>query len=161
MFRRYLQSGFCYATDTVHKIKIVLRYATNDIKQHSFDGVKCYGKLVHVYDGDTFKAVVYNKGQIQKLTFRPVGYDTPEMRPPRDLPDKETHIAKAHEARRHFITLCGGIDSYIFLRCGPFDKYGRVLVQLYRRRCAERSINDMMLDSGLAKVYTEGKKTTR
>ena len=158
MFRRCFQSGFSYTADTFHKF--VLRHANNDIKQHTYDGLKCYGKLVHVYDGDTFKAVVYLKGQIKKLTFRTAGYDTPEMRPPRDLPNRQKHIDKAHAARKNFIDLCGGIHSYVFLRCGPFDKYGRVLVTLFRRRHAERSINDLMLESGHAKVYTGGKKTS-
>jgi endonuclease YncB( thermonuclease family) len=122
------------------------------------DGVERYAKLVHVYDGDTFRAAMIHNNRIKKLTFRPVGYDTPEMKPLKSMPNRETHIRLAKEARAHLIELCGGIDSYVFIKCHKFDKYGRVLATVYRTRYSKKSINQMMLDSGLANAYDGGTK---
>tara|TARA_Y100000389_G_C17470594_1_gene530214 strand:+ start:6631 stop:7110 length:480 start_codon:yes stop_codon:yes gene_type:complete len=145
-----------YAKDCYHKY--ILRKATDAIKPFNMDGVKCYGVVVNVYDGDTFKAVVYHNGLMKKLTFRPVGYDTPEMKPLKSMENRDIYIEKAKEARQKFIDLCGGIHSYVFLRCGKYDKYGRVLVHVTNRRYSRKTINDLMLDSGLANPYNGGTK---
>jgi len=122
------------------------------------DGVQCYGVVVNVYDGDTFRAVVYHNGLMKKLTFRPVGYDTPEMKPLKSMENREIHIEKAKEARQKFIDLCGGMNSYVFLRCGKYDKYGRVLVHVTNRRYSRKTINNLMLESGLSNPYNGGTK---
>jgi endonuclease YncB( thermonuclease family) len=145
-----------YFKDSYHKY--VLRRATDSLKQYNMDGVQCYGVLVNVYDGDTFRAVVFHDGRMKKLTFRPVGYDTPEMKPPKSMENREAHVDKAKEARQKFIDLCGGMHSYIFLRCGKYDKYGRVLVHVTNRRYSRKTINDLMLESGLANPYNGGTK---
>jgi endonuclease YncB( thermonuclease family) len=145
-----------YVKDCYHKY--LLRKATDAIKPFNMDGVQCYGVIVNVYDGDTFRAVVYHNGLMKKLTFRPVGYDTPEMKPLKSMENREIHIEKAKEARQKFIDLCGGIHSYVFLRCGKYDKYGRVLVHVTNRRYSRKTINDLMLGSGLANPYNGGTK---
>lgn len=145
-----------YVKDSYHKF--VLRKCTDNIKQFSMDGVHCYGVLVNVYDGDTFRACVYHNGIVKKLTFRPTGYDTPEIRPLKKIQNRDAHIAKAKEARQKFIDFCGGVGSYVYLQCGKYDKYGRVLVRVSNRRYSTKSINDLMLESGLANVYDGGTK---
>jgi len=145
-----------YFKDCYHKY--LLRKANDSIKPYNMDGVQCYGVLVNVYDGDTFKAVVYHNRRFKKLTFRPIGYDTPEMKPLKSMENREAHIEKAKEARQKFIDLCGGMHSYIFLRCGKYDKYGRVLVHVTNRRYSRKTINDLMLESGLANPYNGGTK---
>lgn len=142
--------------DLYHKFK--LRNVDDGFKPFNMDGVERYAKLVHVYDGDTFRAAMIHNNRIKKLTFRPVGYDTPEMKPLKSMPNRETHIQLAKEARAHLIELCGGIGSYVFIKCHKFDKYGRVLATVYRTRYSEKSINQMMLDSGLANAYDGGTK---
>ena len=153
-----MRSSYMYnfLRDSYHKL--LLRRADDSVKQFSMEGVQCYGVLVSVYDGDTFRAVIHANGHLKKMTFRPIGYDTPEMRPPKVMENRERHIEKAKEARQKFIELCGGMHSYVFLRCGKFDKYGRVLVHVSNRRYSRRTINDMMLESGLAQMYHGGKK---
>jgi endonuclease YncB( thermonuclease family) len=138
--------------------KYLLCKANDTIKQFSMDGVQCYGVVVNVYDGDTFRAVVYHNGLMKKLTFRPVGYDTPEMKPLKSMENREIHIEKAKEARQKFIDLCGGMNSYVFLRCGKYDKYGRVLVHVTNRRYSRKTINNLMLESGLSNPYNGGTK---
>ena len=142
--------------DLYHKFK--LRKVDDALKPFNMDGVERYAKIVHVYDGDTFRAALIHNNKVKKLTFRPVGYDTPEMKPLKTMPNRDTHIRLAKEARDHLIKLFGGIGSYVFIKCHKFDKYGRVLATVYPTRWSDKSINQMMLDSGLANEYDGGTK---
>lgn len=144
--------------DMYHKFK--LRLASDTKKAYSMDGHKCVAKIVNVYDGDTFKACLYHEKKVKKLTFRPIGYDTPEMRPPKKMENRELHIQKAKEAREYLCQLFGGIGGYIFIHCHGYDKYGRVLCTMYKSRWKrKKSINQMMLDSGQGIKYEGGTKT--
>ena len=42
-----------------------LKNATNELPLFSFKGIKCNAKIVDVYDGDTFKAVIYYDNKIK------------------------------------------------------------------------------------------------
>ena len=150
-----MASCFCFG-DLYHKFK--LRNVDDTFKPFNMDGVERYARVVHVYDGDTFRGALIHNNRIKKLTFRPVGYDTPEMKPLKSIPNREFHIRQAKEARAHFIHLCGGIGSYVFVKCHNFDKYGRVLVTVYPSRYSAKSINERMLESGLANEYDGGTK---
>lgn len=134
-----------------HKYK--LKNSSDDVVKYSMNDVTCYAKLVNVYDGDTFRACVYHNGRIKKLTFRPVGYDAPEMKPSKSMENRDEYIIKAKEAREYFISACGGIGSFIFVHCHEYDKYGRVLVTVYKKREDNNTINSIMLDSGLVNAY--------
>jgi len=150
---------YTFFRDMYHKYYI-LRGVTDKLKAFNMDGVKLFGKIVNVYDGDTFRACIHHNGIVKKLTFRPVGYDTPEMRPLKSIANREKHIDKAKDARQKFIEISGGVGAYVFLQCHMNDKYGRILVTLYKRRNRKRdkSINQLMIESGLANVYDGGKK---
>jgi endonuclease YncB( thermonuclease family) len=145
-----------YIRDRIHKY--LLKTVTDKVKPFNMDNVKVYGMIVNVYDGDTFRACVYHNGVIKKLTFRPLGYDTPEIRPLKSIENREAHIQKAIEARKRFIEISGGVGSYVFLCCGNNDKYGRVLVTLYKKRKSTKSINQLMIESGVANIYGGGTK---
>ena len=46
----------------------------------------------------------------------------------------------------------------IKIECFDFDKYGRLLVNVWNM-VDEKSINDIMIEEGYAKSYDGGKKT--
>lgn len=155
-----------------------LRNATDKVPPFCLDGYKGWAKIVNVYDGDTFRACIYKNNRLMKFTFRPIGYDAPEMRPRLDTPNREKHIEQAKEARTHFIqlvnykdppnnpprniscfTICDceeSYDSFVYIDCKKNDKYGRTLVTLYKKPGDEISINSQMLSSSLVLPY-EGK----
>ena len=62
--------------------------------------------VVSVYDGDTFTIATYNymntEKQIVRIKCRMLGIDTPEMKPPKNQPDRIDEIAKAKESK----TIC-------------------------------------------------------
>ena len=155
--------------------KYLLSKATDDIPLFNLDGYKGWAKIVNVYDGDTFRAVVYKNNRILKFTFRPIGYDAPEMKPRKDTPYRDRHIDLAHKAKNYFMELVNfdpnlekikynyctscaccderKINGLIFIHCQKNDKYGRVLVTIYNNPGDVVSINSLMLTSGYVLPY--------
>lgn len=128
------------------------------IPYFSFAGLEVDAKIVSVYDGDTFTAVFPYRGQLIKYRVRGYGYDTPEMKPPRNQENREAEKAAAVTARQHFLDLCGkSPDGLVQLHLKEFDKYGRLLAVLYNK-VDSTSINDMMIASGHAVAYDGGTK---
>lgn len=148
----------------------LLRNANDNIKNFNLENYKGWIKVVNVYDGDTFRACLSLHGKILKFTFRPIGYDAPEMKPRLDTPQREIHKKQAIEAKEYFQKLIGfdqeqstccslySYSSMIYVHCYKNDKYGRVLVEMFKNEYDKLSINKMMLDSGLVQPYDGGTK---
>ena len=49
------------------------------------------------------------------------------------------------------------LDKFIIIKCGKFDKYGRLLADVYDENKTEH-INKWLIDSGFANVYDGGTK---
>ena len=136
-----------------------LNQSTNEIPLFTFAGMKCYGKVVDVYDGDTFKVCLYHDNKIIKINCRAFGYDSFEMKPKLNIIDRDAHIKKAKEAKQYLTDLLEATNHIIYVHCYKFDKYGRVLVMLYSKKSSIKSINDIMIETGHGIPYYGGKKT--
>tara|TARA_Y100000389_G_C17391468_1_gene480115 strand:- start:587 stop:1057 length:471 start_codon:yes stop_codon:yes gene_type:complete len=145
-----------------------LKKASNEIPLFSFDGCICKAKIVDVYDGDTFKCAIYHKNEIIKINCRTLGYDSHEMKPRLNIPNREEHIKKAKEARKKFIELTTTNNGLIYIDCKKYDKYGRVLVDVYidknsyihsQNKSVKDTINNIMIKEGHGVPYQGGKKT--
>ena len=136
-----------------------LRKATDSIPKFSFKGKSFKGKIVRVYDGDTFWACFYLDNKIIKYNFRCLGYDSPEMKP-KNKSDGEKQAEKeaAGIAKNEFINFCKTDDDLVILKCHEFDKYGRILVEVYGKDKIT-SINKKMIDGGYGYPYNGGTKT--
>ena len=136
-----------------------LQQCTNDIPQFSLAGLHTLVKIVDVYDGDTFRACFFMSDDAStavKFSCRAQGYDSPEIRPRRNIPDRDAVIAAARAARDHFKKLVRfDSDTLVEATFGKFDKYGRPLVTLYLDGV---NINDSMVESGHGYEYHGGKK---
>lgn len=149
--------------------KHAYRNASDAIPNFSLDGYKGWAKIVNVYDGDTFRACVYVHDRVLKFTFRPLGYDAPEMKPRLDTPNREEHKKNAVIARDYFKDLvsydgeettkpgCCFVcttkgNGLVYLECYKNDKYGRTLVNVFKHP-GTKSINQLMIDSGLVQEY--------
>ena len=146
-----------------------LKNSNDNIKIFNLDGYKGYIKIVNIYDGDTFRAVVRIHNRNLKFTFRPIGYDAPEMKPRLDTPNRDNHIKQAHQAKKYFEDLISYDNKYkgccfcksqniVYAECYKNDKYGRVLVNIFHEKGFKKSINTMMLESGLTMEYDGGTK---
>lgn len=115
----------------------------------SFDGKTFNAKVVDVYDGDTITVCFSYRGELQRYKVRMLGYNSPEMRPPKKQANRDLEIAAAVEARDELRRLIDG--KIIKLACGRFDMYGRILGQVYKSYV---DINQHMIDNGFGMAYT-------
>ena len=150
--------------------KFILNRHKDEAKLFSLEGRLCLYKVVDVYDGDTCTVIMKNFGKVHKWKVRMHGYDSPEMKP--SLKDKNRDIekAKAILAKEYLINLVGmseqgccrgGGGGFVYIKCGKFDKYGRLLGTLYKSRwriSRQKSINQLMIEKGHGYPYDGGTK---
>lgn len=113
-------------------------------------------KIVDVYDGDTVRGVFEHNGQYNKWTIRMYGYDSPEMRPSKKLENRDEIKAKAIESRDYLRSKI--LNKTIYLHCLDFDKYGRVLANIYTEDLGTVSVNDHMVEMNYGYKYFGGTK---
>jgi endonuclease YncB( thermonuclease family) len=136
----------------------------------TLNGIKTYARLVDVYDGDTVTCVFPILGDnYYKFNIRLNGIDTAEI--------KSENKLKALEARHKILEyLCknytlkedcsrSDIQNFlkqntiiVWIKCYNFDKYGRILGDIYNDKDTKESISDMLLQVNLAYKYNGGAK---
>lgn len=109
---------------------------------------ECIAKVVSVYDGDTISVIFKYKNEYHKWNCRLDGVDTPEMKSKSAL--EKAAAIRARDFLREQI-----LGKLVKLKCGDFDKYGRLLVQILKDG---ECVNESMIQNGHAKVYTGGAK---
>ena len=123
------------------------------IKEFSLNGRKCEGKVVSVYDGDTVKLVFplteQEPDRLYKWNCRLINVDTPEIRT-RNLREKEFGKAVRDLLREKIL------NKVITVHCQDFDKYGRLLVELFTE---DKSVNEWLIENNYAKRYDGGTKS--
>lgn len=128
------------------------------IPYFSFKGKKLKCRFCNIYDGDTFTIVFLYRNEIIKYRCRCLGYDTPEMKPSLKAPNREKEIEAAKKAKARFIELLEkGKDGIIEVECFEFDKYGRILVNVYNG-IDNNSLNNIMIKEGHGITYDGGTK---
>ena len=113
-------------------------------------------KIVDVYDGDTVRGVFEHNGEYNKWTIRMYGYDSPEMRPSKKLENRDKIKEEAKKSRDYLRSKI--LDKTIFLHCLDFDKYGRVLANIYLDELGEKTLNDHMVEMNYGYAYFGGTK---
>jgi len=129
----------------------------DDIPLFTFKNYATYGKITNVYDGDTFTLVFLYNGSPMKYKCRCLGYDSPEMKPSLKSPNREKEIAAAKIARQRFIDITS-VAEFIYIKFYDFDKYGRILVEVFIDETDEKSVNTRMIEEGHGYKYDGGKK---
>ena len=132
----------------------------NSIPYFSFKNKIFYGKPCNIYDGDTFSVIFQYKDELIKYRCRCLGYDSPEMKP--SLQNKNRLLEKelALKAKQRFIELISKhATKLVKIECFEFDKYGRLLVNVYNL-VDKKSVNDIMVEEGFGKMYDGGTKDT-
>lgn len=137
-------------------------------KHFSFEGMSFKGKLSGIYDGDTITAIVeLTPGTFCQLKFRMAGINTPEL-------VGEYHIEGIKARDRVIQLITGSYDEnmsrsvlkdfinsnnfYIWIKCGPFEKYGRVLAEIFTSEDCKESLNEILLKEGFAVEYMSNKR---
>ena len=129
----------------------------NSVKLFSFNGLKCKARIIDVYDGDTFTACFMHKDEIIKVKCRCNGYDSPEMKPLLSDPNRDKIKEMAIKAKERFCELVkfNKPKQLVDLQCYEFEKYGRLLCDVYVDKI---HINSIMLKEGHGKEYSGGTK---
>lgn len=140
---------------------------------NSWDEVVYFYKamVVRVLDGDSLILNWHLGANIFKEEkFRLAGVDTAEIVPnrkkyedheftPTDV-ERAREIEKkfAHQARDRVVHLCP-VGEVIAIRTvrGSTDKYGRYLVEVFPLGLHDPSLNDLLLEEGLAVDYAKGR----
>jgi micrococcal nuclease len=130
----------------------ILEQMTSKTNKFSLSGYKTFAKCVHVYDGDTIHVVfkMPNSNECYKWIIRVIGIDTPEMKT-KNTYEKQLAI-KARDFLRNLL-----LDKIILIECLDFDKYGRLLGDIYVEG-NEMSISNQLIEKGFAKAYDGGTK---
>ena len=133
-----------------------LNDSNKTIKPFSLKGLMKYGKVIDVYDGDTCKVNLLLKDTITQFTIRMMGYDCPEMKTKNT---NEKHFAmRSKQIMSHLV-----FEKMVKVECLDFDKYGRLLANLYCIRedtNEELNVNQYMIDNHLGHPYLGDTKTT-
>ncbi len=129
-----------------------------EVPYFTFKGKRLKCRYCNIYDGDTFTIIFIYNGEKIKYKARCLGYDTPEMKPPLKQPDREKEIEAAKKAKARFTELLDkSKDNIIEVECFEFDKYGRILVNVYNG-IDNDSLNNIMIKEGHGKPYDGGTK---
>ena len=133
------------------------RVDDDDISVFSLQGYNTLARVVNVYDGDTCTIIFEWEGKMRKFKCRCNGYDSPEMKPRLNNENRDEIIKNAKIAKERLIELT---KYCIRIECLEFDKYGRLLVELYTYNNNE-SINKIMIDEGYGYEYHGGTKQNK
>lgn len=132
----------------------LLKTSSWDTPKYTFAGKKIIAKCVKVYDGDSITACFCptneEEGSIYKFSVRLAGIDTPELRS-HDEKEKKA----AYEARDFLSKKI--LNKLIVLKCADFDKYGRILADVFSYDESEH-FNNLMITHKFAYPYGGGKK---
>ena len=108
------------------------------------------GKVLKVYDGDTFTIVtkLYKTDQVYQFQVRLNGLDTAELKGTKDKVKKMSLIARDKLSGMIF-------NKIVTFKNLSYDKYGRILAEVYVDNI---HVNKWMIDNNLALSYDGGHK---
>ena len=99
-------------------------------------------KIVYIYDGDTFHCVFKIFDVFYRWNCRIMGVDTPEIRTKNE---KEKEMGyKVRDILREMFQ-----DKIVNIKCSEFDKYGRLLIDIYLPNDIPKPNNVTMLSEWL------------
>jgi len=156
-----------------------LKTADYQINEFSLEGKNMWGKVVYVYDGDTVHIVFKMDNKLVKFNCRLAGLDTPEIAP-KNSTDEKVKIQEAGSAvksKKYLLSkvtnipieketmtknevkaFCAKSTKLVWVKCFNFDKYGRLLVDLYDGPDSLVSFSKDMIEKKFAIGYDGGTK---
>ena len=131
----------------------------NKPPKFEFVGYTTFCKVIKVYDGDTVTIAIKFKGKFYREQCRLAGIDAPELKT-KDQEEKRLAIA----AKLYLEGLV--LNKVVKIKCGEWEKYGRLLGTLYIRDEKSRflgfgyniNVNQVMIGKRHAKPYDGGTK---
>lgn len=150
------------------------KLSIHDISTQIFtlNGTCTHARLVDVYDGDTITCVFPIFGDnYYKFNIRLNGIDTAELKGDNKLKALEArhkileYLCKDYNYNLKEDCLRSEIQDFlkkhiivIWLECYDFDKYGRILGDVYKNQEIKNTISNILIDANLAYKYNGGTK---
>lgn len=148
----------------------------NEYKKFDLENIEGEYYVDSVYDGDTITLLIPIKLHIYSMNnkinikldsdsnstntiymyqvkLRLIGIDTPEIKPSKNIPNREEHIKKAIQSKKFLSELI--LNKIVKIKFIQNDKYGRSLGNVYINNIC---VNDLMIEKGYAKKYNGGYK---
>ena len=128
--------------------------STLDIPKFTLRNQIFTAKCVKCYDGDTVHVNIRLYNTLYKFICRLANIDTAELRSKN--PKEKNHAQKAKKWLENLI-----LNKIIKIKCGNFDKYGRLLIFIYlndENMEFKNSVNNLLIENNFAYKYDGGKK---
>jgi endonuclease YncB( thermonuclease family) len=154
-------------SNDIYNTEKLLNNTFSDVGKFTFNGLLTKARVTSVYDGDTVTIVFYHSSITNapiKDNFRIHGYDSPELKPNKNISNREMHIASAIRAKKYLEEII--LNKVVWIKFTNKDKYGRLMGNIYivNEKCPsvfngdEICISDVMINKWYGKQYSGGKK---
>lgn len=163
--------------ETVEKLEDLFKNYDNNTTPHfSLNGQKMWGRVVSLYDGDTLTIALDVFSGVYKFSVRMNGIDTCEIKS-----KSENNKELAKTARSRLLSLITGKDLsetsnwdnrrkinnilnkemyFVWVECFNFDKYGRLLANVYKDENSSECFSQILIKDKLAYEYKGDTKLT-
>ena len=152
------------------------KYDNNLTPHFSLNGQKLWGRVVSLYDGDTLTIALNVFTGVYKFSVRMNGIDTCELKS-----KNENNKELAKNARSRLLSLITGKDLIetstlndrrkinnvlnknvylVWVECFDFDKYGRLLANIYQNENSSECFSQILIKEKLAYTYEGNTKLT-
>jgi len=133
-----------------------------DISLYNINNIRCEGRVVDVYDGDTITIVFILNNNLQKHKIRLYGINAPELKGETHIDglisrnfllsqiiDKDLDLEKEY-SKVEIIKMLKETKKKLLFDLMGYEKYGRLLAKVYDK---DECLNDNMIIQGYAKEY--------
>ena len=156
--------------------EIFLKYNNNTTPYFSLSGQKLWGRVVSLYDGDTLTIALNVFGGIYKFSVRMNGIDTCEIKSKNEknkelacfarsrilslITEKDVSETSTWNDRRKINNILNKSMYFVWVECFDFDKYGRLLANIYKYENSQEHFSQILLREKLAYEYKGDTKLT-
>ena len=142
-------------------------------KKFSLNGMCTFARLIDVYDGDTITCIFPLYNNFYQFNCRVNGIDTSEIKNKNEKEKEKAYLARScvldycngkdvqierHAPRKHIQEYLDKNVTVIWLKCHELDKYGRVIVDVYKDSNYSETLTEYLLKRDLGYEYYGGTK---
>lgn len=139
-------------TDKDEQFKYLKYLKDDEVDYVNLKNYETYAKCLRIVDGDTCVVAFFKNGELHKYKCRLSGIDTAEINS--DSPEEKFVGELAIKRVQDFM----GKKMMIYIRCHNWDKYGRLLIDIYKNDKKKLLLNHILIKDGLAYEYKGNKK---
>ena len=143
------------------------KHTYSNTQPFSLQNLECYCRVVKIYDGDTITVIIPVFNDFYRFSVRLKNIDTCEMKS-----KNQSNKTIANNARKRLFELVtmqtfDDSDNFlsdnvnlVYIKCEEFDKYGRLLADIYKNKDDIKSFSEILKEEKLAYSYDGKKKLT-